>query len=210
MQLQQLSPAPALPCSGPASSSCMGNGSTPPICTPWTDLVLLTPLIPSSRAKPPSPITSLPTCPMHLHQPHHPPKPKSFSPAAQNHPVHPSELLRRKKSSMQQPQIWAGTSTHLLFNIYQYPTKSSALDAAILQMSWQHFLKEILRMDRTCSLGARNLLINTELEKPSPQISCFPALGRNIIPWAASPALDQPHLLPKRTKVLQSPSDTVK
>lgn len=209
MQLQQLSPAPALPCSGPASSSCMGNGSTPPICTPWTDLVLLTPLIPSSRAKPP---------PHHLptHLPHAPsPAPSSTQtqilfPVAQNHPVHPSELLRRKKSSMQQPQIWAGTSTHLLFNIYQYPTKSSAPDAAILQMSWQHFLKEILRMDRTCSLGARNLLINTELEKPSPQISCFPALGRNIIPWVASPALDQPHLLPKRTKVLQSPSDTVK
>lgn len=83
----------------------------------------------SSAPSPPYPPTS-----HALQQAHHPPKFKSFSPAAQNHPVHPSELLRRKKSSTQQPQIWVGTSTHQLFNIYQYPTKSSALDAAILQM----------------------------------------------------------------------------
>lgn len=98
---------------------------------PWTDPVLLTPLIPSSRAKP---LLHHPPAPCALQHPHRPPKPKSFSPAAQNHPVHPSELLRRNKSSTQQCQILTGTSTHLLFYTYQYPSKSSALDAAILQM----------------------------------------------------------------------------
>lgn len=171
---------------------------------PWTDLVLLTPLTPSSRAK---------ALPHHLpiHLPHLP----FSSPIIHPNPNPSLLLLRTTLCILQSCSGGRNPPCNNPRSGQEHPPTYYLIFTSPNPLPWmQPFcrchsstFKDILRMGRTCSLGARNLPINTE---PRPQVSCFPAPGRNIIPWAARPALHQPHLLPKRTKVLQSPSHSVK